>query len=267
MTRLTLALVQHDIALGDKSANLRAVEEQVARAAAQGAHLALLPELWATGYALDRATALADPLDQGAFAVQARWASEYGLAVGGSHLERTPQGVYNTLAVYGPDGLRWGAYRKIHLFTPMAEAQILRPGDRVGLAASPWGPWGLAVCYDLRFPEIFRLQAVAGARLLLLVAEWPQQRMDHWHILLRARAVENQAFVAAVNRVGQDGANTFGGGSSVVSPQGKLLGRLAREPGLLLVSVDLAQADALRQGFSPLRDRRPSAYRLPEEGS
>ena len=263
MDTLRVALLQMDIALGDPTANLQTAEAWVAQAARQGADLALLPELWATGYDLARAATLADPLDAGAFAALARWARSYGLAVGGSHLERTPRGVANTFALYGPDGARWGVYRKIHLFGPMAEGRYLIPGEAVTLANTPWGPLGLAVCYDLRFPELFRLQAAAGARLLLLVAEWPQQRMDHWHILLRARAVENQAFVAAVNRVGHEGDTVFGGGSSVVSPHGKLLARLARDPDLLLVSLDLSQADALRQGlFSPLRDRRPQAYRL-----
>ncbi len=264
MTTLTLALAQTDIALGKLETNLRAAEDLVERAAAQGVQLVLFPELWATGYALDRLASLAHPLGEGPFAAMARWAQRYGLAVGGSHLEATAEGVYNTLALYGPEGRLWGAYRKIHLFGPMHEARFLTPGDRVGLASSPWGPLGLAVCYDLRFPELFRLQAVAGARLLLVVAEWPQVRMDHWHILLRARAVENQAFVAAVNRVGRDQATVFGGGSSVVDPQGKLLARLAREPDLLVVTLDLQAADAVRRTFSPLQDRRPAAYRLDE---
>ena len=260
MSRLTLALLQTEVALGNPRANLTQAEPWIARLAAQGAEIALLPELWATGYALERAASLADPLGQGVFAAMARWAQTYGLAVGGSHLERTSAGVYNTFALSGPDGTLWSAYRKIHLFGPLAEARYLSAGDRVVVAPSPWGPLGLAICYDLRFPEIFRLQAVAGARLLLLVAEWPRERIDHWHVLLRARAVENQAFVAAVNRVGQ----AFGGGSSVVSPKGKLLGRLAAQPDALLLTIDLGRADALRQGFSPLRDRRPEAYRLEE---
>lgn len=262
MSRLTLALLQTDVVLGDPHANLTQAEKWVARVAAQGAEMALLPELWATGYALEQAHSLADPLGEGVFAAMARWAEKYGLAVGGSHLEKTPEGVYNTFALYGSDGSLWGAYRKIHLFGPMTEILYLSPGDRVEVVQSPWGALGLAICYDLRFPEIFRLQAVAGARLFLLVAEWPRSRIDHWHILLRARAVENQAFVAAVNRVGRDKRHLFGGGSSVVGPDGKLLGRLGNLPDALLLEVDLSQADVVRQRFSPLRDRRPEAYRL-----
>lgn len=265
MSRFTLALVQTDVVFGDPQANLAEAEKWIARVAAQGAEMALLPELWATGYALERAEQLADPLGEGGFAAMARWADKYGVAVGGSHLEKTPEGVYNTFALYGSDGSLWGAYRKIHLFGPMSERLFLLPGDYVEVVQLPWGAVGLAVCYDLRFPEIFRLQAVSGVRLFLVVAQWPRRRIDHWHMLLRARAVENQAFIAAVNRVGKDKRHLFGGESSVVGPDGKLLGRLGNRPDTLLLDINLSQANAVRQRFSPLRDCRPEAYRLRRE--
>lgn len=265
MTGFRVALVQMEIALGDPEANFSRAERWIAQAASQGAQLVLLPELWATGYALPQAEALADPLGEGVFATMSRWAETYGVVLGGSHLEETFKGVHNTFALYGSDGFLWAAYRKIHLFAPLGERLYLLAGDQIEVVQLPWCAAGMAVCYDLRFPEMFRLQAVDGARVFLLVAEWPQQRMDHWHMLLRARAVENQAFVLAVNRVGKDHKYTYVGGSSVIGPDGRLKRRLGADPGLLIEDIDLAEVDQARAKFSPVRERRPEVYRQFEE--
>jgi len=249
------------VVLGEPEANFRAAVQAVAESARRGAKLVLFPELWACGYALSRFPACADPLDEGVFAQMAALARAYRVAVGGSHLERAGDARYNTFALYGPDGARWGAYRKIHRFLPLGEG-VLAPGEAVGLASTPWGLVGLAVCYDLRFPEVFRTQAVAGARLLLLVAEWPTSRIAHWEALLRARAIENQAFVAAVNRVGEGDGTQFGGHSMVVSPQGEVVAQAGSHETLLMAEIDLAEADAYRQDFPALQHRRPQAYHL-----
>ncbi len=267
MSQLKVGLVQMDVVAGDPEANQAAAEEGIARVAEQGADLVLLPELWATGHILEQAEALAEPLGQGMFAVMARWAATYGVALGGSLLEAAQGKVYNTFALYGSDGDLWGSYRKLHLFGPMTERLYLSAGEEIVVVPSPWGLVGLAICYDLRFPEMFRAQAVMGTRLFLVVGAWPQSRSAHWHVLLRARAVENQAFVAAVNRVGRYRSYVFGGGSSVIGPDGALRGRLGAEPGTLVVDLDLMEADDLRERFSPLRDRRPEVYqRFEREG-
>ncbi len=257
---LTVALAQMQVGAAPEE-NFRRAAEAVAQAAAQHADLVLLPELWPCEHALARPQACADPAGQGFFARMQALAQAYRVAVGGSHLERDGDRFYNTFALYAPDGRLWGAYRKIHRFLPMGE-DILTPGEVVGLAATPWGEVGLAVCYDLRFPEIFRLQATAGARLLLVVAAWPEARIRHWDALLPARAIENQAFVAAVNRAGGQGTAPFGGHSSVLSPQGESLARAGSQETVLLATLDLAQADAYRRAFPALEHRSPEAYRL-----
>ena len=260
---LTLALAQIDIILGDKAANLARVESLIARAADAGADLVLFPELWTTGYDLPRAAELAEPIPDGPTARQLRaWAAAYGLWIGGSMLERVEEGrMFNAATLFGPEDQTLGPYRKIHRFGPMAEDRWLEAGCEPGLFDPPWGKTGVAICYDLRFPELFRAYALAGARLILLPSEWPHPRLHHWRTLVQARAIENQCFVAAVNRTGRDRDNVFCGHSMVVGPWGDILAEAEETPDLLIVDFDLAEADTARQRIPILDDRRPECYK------
>ena len=262
---LTISLAQMDCRLGEPAANFAVAAEMVAEAARRGSDLVLLPELWSTAYALDRAAELAAPLAQGPgdggwFGQFAALAAEHRLWLAGSLLEVRGGRFYNCLAVYGPDGALRGAYRKIHLFRLMAEEQYLAPGEVTGVVDLPWGRAGLTICYDLRFPELFRRYALDGARLILIPAEWPHPRREHWRTLLRARAIENQCFVAACNRVGATGSNTFFGASAVVDPWGETLVEGGEAAMLLTVSLDLALVDTVRQRIPVFADRRADLY-------
>ncbi len=148
----------------------------------------------------------------------------------------------------------------------MEEDRYLEAGRAPVLAQTPWGVCGLAVCYDLRFPELFRVYAAAGAPLMLLVAEWPRRRIEHWRALLRARAIENQCFVAAVNRTGESRGEAFGGHSLALDPWGETLVEGGGAPALLTVDIPLEKAAAARERLPALRDRRPQAYHLPQDG-
>ena len=259
---LTLALAQIDITLGDKAANLAQAEPLIARAADAGADLILFPELWTTGYDLPRAAELAEPIPDGPTPRQLRaWSAAYGLWIGGSMLESGEDGrIFNAAALFGPEGQTLGPYRKIHRFGPMAEDRWLEAGCEPGLFDPPWGKMGMAICYDLRFPELFRSYALAGARLILLPSEWPHPRLHHWRTLVQARAIENACFVAAVNRVGRDRANAFCGHSMAVGPWGDVLVEGEESPALLFATIDLAQADEARARIPVLSDRRPACY-------
>ncbi len=259
-TRITLSLAQMDIAVGDPSTNVHRAHALVAEAARRGSHLILLPELWNTGYALDQATALAAPLGEGIFALVSKWAREHDIWISGSVLERSQGGFANTAVLVSPTGDFVGVYRKIHLFGLMDEDRYLQPGDTAAVWDWPWGKVALAVCYDLRFPELFRHYALLGATFVLLPAEWPASRAHHWRTLVQARAIENQYFVAACNRVGTSKGETFGGHSMVVSPWGKILVEGGDQEVLLTVTVDLEQTTAARQRIPVLRDRRPETY-------
>lgn len=189
---LTISLVQMDCRLGEPEYNFERAATHVAEAARRGSALVLLPELWSTADPCPtRAPELAGPLahtpeDGGWFGRFAALARENRVWLAGSWLRGASGQFYNCLALYGPDGCLHAVYRKAHLFRLMAEEQYLAPGEEAVVADLPWGKTGLAICYDLRFPELFRRYALAGARLLLLPAEWPHPRRTHWRTLLRA---------------------------------------------------------------------------------
>ncbi len=262
MDRLVIALAQMDIHQAEPSANRATAHQMVSQAAQAGAHLVVLPELWGSGYDLKRAAHYATDLDTGLFAEMAAWAQKYNLYVAGSLLEAGGDEIYNTLALFGPTGLV-ASYRKIHLIGLMAEDRHLGRGDRPTLCRDlPWGPTGLALCYDLRFPELFRSYGVAGARLVILSAQWPAPRIEHWRVLLRARAIENQCVVAACNRVGTDPHNVFTGASAVVGPDGTVLVEGDTSQALFMATVDLGQIAEMQALLPVFHDRRPDCYSL-----
>lgn len=258
---ITIALAQMAVALGQPEQNKATARSMATQAAAQGADLFLLPELWATGYDLDRRDEHAAPLDAGHFALMANLAQTHRLYVVGTALEANPGGrPYNTAVLYGPDGALRGAYRKVHLWAPLGEVEHMTPGDALPAFDLPWGRVALAICYDLRFPELWRRYADAGAQLILIPAEWPSRRVEHWRLLLRARAVENQLFVAGCNRVGAGADGEFGGHSAAIDPWGRVLAEAGPEPGLSLISLDLEEVARSRDLFPFLADRRPDVY-------
>lgn len=259
---LTVALAQMAIALGRPERNEATASAMAAQAAAAGAHLLLLPELWPTGYDLARADDYAAPLDQGPFALMAGLAREHGLYLLGTALEaHSGERPFNTAALYGPDGRLVGAYRKVHLFPPMGEKEHMTAGNSLPVLAWPWGRVAVAICYDLRFPEQWRAYTCAGAQLILIPAEWPARRVEHWRLLLRARAVENQLFVVGCNRAGTDADGEFGGHSAAVDPWGRVLVEGGLEPGLFLATLDLDEVARARARFPWLNDRRPELYK------
>jgi len=264
---ITIALAQMDVPTGRPEANLARAREFAAQAQEAGADLLLLPELWYHGYDLERAAERAAPLGEGGFAHMAGLAREFGLHVAGSTLERHDAGVSNTAALYAPDGALLGAYRKIHLFRMMQEPRYLAPGDHAVLCPTPWGPTGLAICYDIRFPELTRVMALAGAVLILVPAQWPVPRVEAWLILARARAVENELFVAACNRVGSDGDVTFPGRSLVVGPLGDVLAEGDDQERLVVARINLREVHKARRYLTVYEDRRPEAYRVGESAS
>jgi predicted amidohydrolase len=151
-------------------------------------------------------------------------------------------------------------YRKIHRFRLLQEEIWLEAGDRLVLAQTPWGKVGLSICYDLRFPEMFRPYFIAGANLILVVAEWPERRISHWTKLLQARAIENQAFFAGVNKVGFSQGVKLGGCSAIVDPWGVPIIEGNDEEALLTTQIDLHDCEKARRSIPVLRDRQPSIY-------
>jgi omega-amidase len=257
---LTLSLGQMHVHLGDPEANFARVSEWTAEAARRGSRLVLFPELWSTGYDLENWQRHASPLGEGLFARLSTLARQHGIAIGGSLLEARDGRAYNTFALYDHTGQQSAVYRKTHLFRLMDEEKWLAPGDRLEMVEAEWGLTGLGICYDLRFPEMFRRYALGGARLLLLPAEWPSRRAYHWQTLLRARAIENQMFVAACNRVGESKGEHFGGGSVVLDPWGQAVIEAGAAESLLTAELNLDDVDAVRSRIPVFEDRRPEIY-------
>ena len=257
---ISIALAQLDLKPGATEDNFLKAQEAVQQAAEQGAEIVLLPELWASGFDLEQTQVYASSLDEGWFARMQTLAVENRIGLGGSLIEESQGHYYNTFVLYDKTGDLLGSYRKIHLFQKLQEHIHFSGGEKIVVIDSPWGKIGLAICYDLRFPEIFRSCAVNGAELILLVAEWPSRRIEHWKTLLQARAIENQCYIAAVNKVGTSHGAALGGNSAVVTPMGEFLTLGGENEELLQADLDLDEVSKIREWMPVFDDRRPGVY-------
>lgn len=260
MAKLNITLAQMHIALGEVRRNIIRAEEIVTEAARRASHLVLFPELWTTGYALSQGKELSSTLNTGAFAEVSALALQHKISIVGSMLEKRGLEVANSAAFVAPNGRVMGVYRKIHLFRLMDEDRWLQPGEAPLALDLPWGRTGIAICYDLRFPELFRHYAVEGAKIILIPAEWPIQRVEHWRTLLQARAIENQCYIVACNTVGEIGDTTFAGHSMIVDPWGKIVVEAGEQPQVLTVDIEMDLVDEVRKRIPVFEDRRPEVY-------
>ena len=239
----------------DTEANLEQARAVLRRAAEARADLAVLPETWSTGYDLAAARELRDQ-SAALIAPLADEARRRSVAVVGSMVLPTDTGAANVAVLIDRDGATILRYAKSHLIDTYREKEIFEPGREVPTAPFAGTRLAVAVCYDLRFPELFRSFVDQGAEVLVVVAEWPEVRVAHWELLLRARAVENQAWVVGVNRVGADRTTRYAGRSQVIDPLGGVVCEAPADTAAdLAVDVDLGELRALREDFPVLRDR------------
>jgi predicted amidohydrolase len=252
---MRVAAIQHDIAWEDTKANLAALAPRVAGAAAAGARLLVLTEMFATGFSM-RTDITAEPEGGPAASFLAEQAQHHDAWIAGSVAERVggSERPYNTLVLAAPDGALH-RYRKIHPFTHAGEHEHFRAGDRHVTVAVDDLRITLFVCYDLRFADEFWATA-PSTDAYLVPANWPATRRTHWRTLLRARAIENQAYVIGVNRVGTGGKLTYVGDSAVIDPMGEVLAAAAGGEATLLCDIDAATVTATRERFRFLQDRR-----------
>lgn len=255
---MRICLVQLDVSLA------RPMAERIDRATTlirgcAGADLVVLPELWAHGaWAPDRWSATAEPIDGPVVSALCAAARDAGVYLhGGSIVERDQDALFNTAVLIGPDGTPEQTYRKIHRFGfDAGEAVAVSAGSDLVTWSLPAGTAGIATCYDLRFPELFRGLVDAGASMFVLAASWPAARVAHWRLLLAARAVENLAFVVAAGACGAQLGVAQTGESMVVDPWGETLARAGTQETVLDVDIDLARVAEVRAEFPALRDRR-----------
>lgn len=262
--KLRLALVQMDVHAGEPDDNFDCLERLLAEAVAAGPKpdVIVVPEMWNTGYALDRIQELADPAGERTKAFVADFCRRHGVnVIAGSIAEKREHGgVTNTAYGFDREGREIVDYAKIHLFKLMDEHLHLEAGDRLGRFSLEGVPAGVMICYDIRFPELARRLALAGAKVLFVPAEWPHPRLHHWRTLLQARAIENQMYVVACNRVGVSGETHFFGHSMIVDPWGEIVAEAGEEETIVRAEIDLALTDEVRGRIPVFADRRPKLY-------
>jgi len=259
MTVLRVAAVQHDIVWHDRAANFERLAPMIAGAAASGARLVLLTETFSTGFSFDT-PGIGEPEGGPSSTFLVSQARAHGVWVGGSCPEIAPdapaddQRPSNVFVLAGPDGATH-RYRKIHPFSHADEERYVRAGTEFVTVVVDGVRLSLFVCYDLRFADEF--WALAGdTDAYLVVANWPAKRRLHWSTLLRARAIENQAYVIGVNRVGAGGNLDYSGDSAIIDPLGEILATGAGAETVLLADVDSDHVASTRAHFRFLQDRR-----------
>ncbi|OES45408.1 carbon-nitrogen family hydrolase [Domibacillus iocasae] len=258
---MKIACLQMNITFGDPEANYDRAANFLKKASDAGCELAVLPELWTTGYDLTRLDEIADKGAERAKSFLAHAAKMYGMhIVGGSVANDTGSGVKNTMIVVDKTGHVIHEYSKLHLFRLMNEEKYLIDGDSDGLFELAGEKMAGFICYDIRFPEWFRKQVLNGARILFVPAEWPLARLDHWRTLLIARAIENQAYVVACNRSGSDPDNQFAGHSIIVGPWGEVIAEAGESEEILIGDVDFKAIDEIRRRIPVFEDRRTAFY-------
>ena len=245
---------QYDIAWQDKSANYVRVRSLVETAAPEPGSLLVLPEMFATGFSMD-VDSVAERENGETSAFLASLALQRRTYIAGGLVSRAEEELgSNDAVVFEPGGHLIGRYRKMHPFSLGGEDQHYAAGqdpivvDWNGIKVCP------LVCYDLRFPEIFRTAVVRGAEVFVVIANWPRARQRHWEILLKARAVENQSYVVGVNRVGRDPNLKYQGGSLIVDPRGEVIADGANREEVIRAEIDPDDLRAYRRRFPALQD-------------
>ena len=261
-------------ATADQAANMADADRLTRAAAADGASLIVLPEKWTAMGTEEDLRAAAEPLDGPAITWARAIARELGVdLVAGSILERVAgqEKLANTSVHIDSQGEVRAVYRKVHMFDvevggrSYRESALEQPGEEIVLSSIAEVGLGLSICYDLRFPELYRILAVRGARVFPLPAAFTlATTRDHWETLVRARAIENQAFVIAANQIGAHPAGQHSGGRSmIVDPWGVVLAQAPDSEGHIVAELDLDRQREIRASLPSLANRRPGAYRWP----
>jgi len=259
---MKIVCCQLDIVWEDKAANYARVQALIERAAPDEGSLVVLPEMFATGFSMN-VEVISDSGSRETAMFLAAMASKYKVHMIGGVVTTAPEGRgRNEAAVFAPSGAEVARYCKIHPFSFGEESNHYVGGARIALF--DWGEWAVApfICYDLRFPEVFRAavrhtDGHAGAQLFTVIANWPAVREEHWITLLKARAIENQAYVAGVNRCGSGGKLAYSGRSLIIDPRGQVLADAGGEEGTITADLDLPALLAYRREFPALNDMRP----------
>jgi omega-amidase len=261
---MKIAAAQIACSLGDVGANVRNIRDFSARAREGGADLVVFPEVADTGYAMPVIQACATPWTEGAVPELQKIAKEFSISIISGVAERDGDSIYNSQVFIGANGEVVGSYRKTHLFTgvPIGEDECFVPGNE--LKSFPFGGFrlGLTICYDLRFPEVYRTLAIEeAANVFILSSAWPFPRLEHFRVLAAARAIENQSYMVVSNRVGTDEGVTCCGASAIIDPYGVILASASTDrEELLLAEISEEVINSVRNRMAVFAQRRPDIY-------
>lgn len=261
---MKVAAIQLDSVYRDPAANREQALGWLKEAAASGADMILLPETWTTGYSeavfhnvSDYAETEAGP----SITMLREFARKNKVwVVTGSLPERDVDAIYNTVWLLNRQGEIAGKYRKMHLYTAMDEHIGFRNGQDMPVFETEFGPVALMTCYDIRFVELSRTYAMRGAKLLLVVSNFPNPKLHHWRTLLQARAIENQFTVVAANRVGAAETSTYFGHSLAIDAWGEIVAEGDDQEGIMTAEIDVAKCSDVRRLIPMFSDRQPNAY-------
>ena len=264
MLIMRVSAIQMDMKFADPAYNFKHAEELIREAAASKPDVIVLPETWNTGFfPKENLKELSDKDGAAVKDMCSALARELNVnIVAGSVSNVKNDKVYNTAYVFDRQGACLAAYDKTHLFTPMGEHEHYAAGDHLTTFSLDGHKCGLLICYDLRFPELFRTLALQGVELLLLPAQWPAARRYHWETLTAARAIENQFFLAACNSCGTAGETVFGGASRILGPRGELLAAAGASEEIVTAALDFSVLAEVRNSINVFHDRRPELYHL-----
>lgn len=256
-----ISCVQMDIAFGKPEQNLEHAKALMEVAVKNRPDIIVFPELWTTGYDLTRLDEIADDEAQTTIEFLTEAAKKYHIHfVGGSVANRQLDGIKNTLLIVNKEGQLVHQYSKLHLFRLMDEHLYLEAGTDKGLFQLDNLRVAGVICYDIRFPEWLRVHTSAGAEIIFVVAEWPAPRLSHWRSLLIARAIENQCFVIACNRSGNDPANQFAGHSMIIDPWGEVIAEAGDQEEILTAEIETNLVKEIRKQIPIFADRKPNLY-------
>jgi len=248
---MKIALVQYSPAWEDKEANKKKILSLLHDV--KGVELFIFPEMTLTGFTM-KSKEMSETINGNSFRFFSSIAKEKSTNIFAGIIERRNTRTYNTLIHIKPDGNLLKLYRKIHPFSYSGENEYYNAGTKPAYTNIKNWKIGLSICYDLRFPELYRKYGKKGTHLIVNIANWPDTRIEHWRILLKARAIENQCYIAGVNRVGKDPKLNFVGFSSVFDPMGKEIAAVENEEKVIIVELDKNYVNEVRTKFPFLDD-------------
>jgi predicted amidohydrolase len=261
MKKIKISLLQMNIIPGEPKANRENTLRLINEAALQNPDIVVLPEMWTTAYQLEGIANICDKDGMPTNDIIGAVAKEKGLnIVAGSYASMEEGKVFNTAYIFNRSGNNIAKYQKIHLFKLMEEHKHIESGSQHCVFMLEDIKCGIIICYDLRFPELTRKLALDGIKLLFVPAQWPAVRFDHWITLLKARAIENQIFIAAVNRAGEHPEDEFLGGSMVINPWGEIIAQGDYKQQIISAELDFNLIEQAKIKIDILEDRVPHTY-------